>query len=181
MIGLNPLNGDGQPSTDLVDEGNRIGDRVSRVDLEHPTARRLVYPRSSPGIYLAGPAAMPTSELRIRRATALIRDNLAERVTLGFVAAPLGISRFTLSRSFKAVMRESFREYLLRSRIDWARELLEGERSITEIALMVGFGDLPRFDKVFKAHTRMSPSAYRKKLLAFDVSVGAHTTHVTSP
>ena len=117
---------------------------------------------------------MASSESRILYATEFIRRNLAQRVTLGEVAALLGISRFTVSRSFKTVMRVTFRQYLLQRRIEWACDLLKGhDRSITDIALIVGFGDLPRFDKVFKGQTGLSPSAYRKKLLANAISPGA--------
>ena len=124
---------------------------------------------------------MATTESRILHATDLIRQNLGQRLTLDDVAAPLGISRFTLSHSFKAVMRVSFRQYLVHCRIEWARKLLEdADRSITDIALMVGFGDLPRFDKVFKGQMGLSPSDYRKKLLANAVTPGTKRGHVTS-
>jgi len=110
---------------------------------------------------------MASTESRILHATAFIRQNLAQRVTLDDLARRLGISRFTLSRTFKTVMQVSFRQYLLQRRIEWASHLLEGrDHSITDIALMVGFGDLARFDKVFKGQTGLSPSDYRKKLLA---------------
>ena len=125
---------------------------------------------------------MGTTESRILHATDLIRQNLGQRVTLDDVAAPLGISRFTLSHSFKVVMRVSFRQYLMHCRIEWARTLLEEtEHSITDIALMVGFGDLPRFDKVFKGQMGLSPSDYRKKLLANTVTPSTKRAHVTSP
>ena len=116
---------------------------------------------------------MASTESRILRAAEFIRANLAQRITLGTIAALLGISRFTLSRSFRSVMHVSFRQYLLQHRIQWACLLLQRrDRSITDIALMVGFGDLPRFDKVFKRQTGLSPSDYRKKLLAKAATLG---------
>jgi AraC-like DNA-binding protein len=33
--------------------------------------------------------------------------------------------------------------------------------SVTEVAHTVGFNDLARFDKLFKRHTGLTPSAYR--------------------
>lgn len=36
---------------------------------------------------------------------------------------------------------------------------------ITEVAFMSGFNDLARFDKVFKRHTGLTPSAYRARQL----------------
>jgi two-component system response regulator YesN len=62
-------------------------------------------------------------------------------------------------------MGASFRSYLLRVRIAKAEQLLrDSGRTITEIAQMVGFGDLPRFDKVFRRATGMPPSVYRDRL-----------------
>ena len=40
--------------------------------------------------------------------------------------------------------------------------------SITEVAQAVGFGDLPRFDKLFRRYTGMTPSAYRLRRVAAD-------------
>jgi hypothetical protein len=42
VIGLDPLNRDRQSPANLVDEGNGVGDRVPRVDLQHPVSGRLV-------------------------------------------------------------------------------------------------------------------------------------------
>jgi hypothetical protein len=43
MIGLDPLNRDRQASANLIDEGNRVGDRVPRVDLQHTVAGRRTW------------------------------------------------------------------------------------------------------------------------------------------
>jgi two-component system response regulator YesN len=59
----------------------------------------------------------------------------------------------------------TFRSYVLRARLERAKVLLSDEHvSITEVALMTGFGDLARFDKLFKRHTGLTPSAYRAGL-----------------
>jgi AraC-like DNA-binding protein len=39
---------------------------------------------------------------------------------------------------------------------------------MTEVAQMVGFGDLPRLDKLFKRYTGVTPSAYRHRDLVSD-------------
>jgi AraC-like DNA-binding protein len=58
----------------------------------------------------------------------------------------------------------SFRAYLLRVRLERAKHLLAHRRaSITEVAQAVGFGDLPRFDKLFKRDTGVTPSTYRSR------------------
>jgi len=61
-------------------------------------------------------------------------------------------------------------------RLRKARELLSTrEYSITQIAQMVGFSDLPRFDKVFKRNIGAAPSVYRKTLAAVILGRGLAT------
>jgi AraC-like DNA-binding protein len=70
------------------------------------------------------------------------------------------------------VVGVTFRDYLLKVRLERAKVLLAaGHLSITEVAQDVGFGDLPRFDKMFKRYTGFTPSAYRSSTLR-----GAATT-----
>ena len=91
-----------------------------------------------------------------------IHQRYWESISFSEAARHAGVSKFAFSRRFKALMRVSFRAYLQDVRVRKARELLlVPGYSITEIAQMLGFGDLPRFDKVFKRFEGISPSAYR--------------------
>jgi YesN/AraC family two-component response regulator len=103
-------------------------------------------------------------DMSVQRAVTVIRHHYSDTVSLGHVAREVGISGCRLSRRFTQVMGLSFREYLLLVRLERAKELLaSGHASITEIALAVGFGDLPRFDKLFKRYTHLTPSSYRSR------------------
>ena len=89
---------------------------------------------------------------------ALVHEHYGEPLVLATIADDLAISIFSLSRAFKRAMHVSFRTYLLHVRITTAQTLLrETDRPITEIAQLVGFGDLPRFDKMFKQLVGTSP------------------------
>jgi len=100
----------------------------------------------------------------ILKGVKLVQERYWDRVSLSELARELGISKYMLSRRFRQVMGVSFRDYLTRLRLERAKELLQATRySITEIAQMVGFGDLPRLDKLFKNHTGLAPSAYRSQ------------------
>jgi len=91
-----------------------------------------------------------------------IDEHYAEPLPLRRVAATAAMSRFAFSRAFTAVMGVQFRTYLLQLRIAKACPLLvDSSRSISDVAQVVGFTDLPRFDKVFKKQTGLSPSQYR--------------------
>ncbi len=53
--------------------------------------------------------------------------------------------------------------YLNRYRIQQARQLLKNtHKSITEIALDVGFSSSSYFSRIFRRETGMSPEAYRR-------------------
>ena len=91
----------------------------------------------------------------------LIQERYWDRVPLSELARELGVGKYTLSRRFRQVMGVPFRDYLVRLRLEKAKALLgTGGVSITEVAQMVGFGDLPRLDKLFKRYTGVTPSAY---------------------
>jgi len=106
---------------------------------------------------LPAPPSLP-----IQRAMGLIQQRYWDQVSLSALARHVGMSRSHLSHRFRAVLGVTFRDYLLRVRLERAKVLLAaGHVSITEVAQNVGFGDLARFDKVFKRYTGLTPSAYR--------------------
>jgi AraC-like DNA-binding protein len=60
----------------------------------------------------------------------------------------------------------TFRDYPLRVRLERAKLLLAvGHVSVTELAQIVGLGDLSRCDKVFKRYTDVTPSSFRSLAL----------------
>jgi len=106
----------------------------------------------------------PTGELElsIQKAMGLIQLRYWDNLSLAGLARELGMSKFHLSRRFREEVGVTFRTYLLRTRLDRAKVLLtRTQDSITEVAHAVGIGDLPRFDKLFKRYTGVTPSAYR--------------------
>ena len=101
-------------------------------------------------------------DLRIQKTVALIHHHYWGHLTLPVLAHEVGMSKRRLSRRFREVMGMTLRGYLVRVRLEKAQALLTAKQdSITEIAMAVGFGDLPRFDKMFKRYTGFTPSAYR--------------------
>jgi transcriptional regulator GlxA family with amidase domain len=100
----------------------------------------------------------------IRQAARRIQEDLEDPVSFGQLARELQLSKPALSRRFTRTIGVSYRRLVNDARITRARELLRSSRyTMTEIAQIVGFGDLPRFDKVFKAVVGASPSTYRQQ------------------
>ena len=142
---------------------------VSAVDLV-AAMQRILSPgvdrneSVSPG---QGPGDFPTPFcLPIQRAIGLIQQRYWDRLSLSALARQVGMSKYRLSHRFREVLGVTFRDYLLKVRLERAKRLLAAGRvSITAVAQDVGFGDLPRFDKVFKRYTGFTPSAYRASSL----------------
>jgi AraC family transcriptional regulator len=66
-------------------------------------------------------------------------------------------------RTFSRVLGVTPHQYLIRSRLRHAARLLaEDERSITEVAFDVGFGDLSNFVRTFHRAAGVSPRGFRK-------------------
>jgi len=99
----------------------------------------------------------------VQKAMGLIQQRYWDKISLTSLARLVGMSKYHLSHRFRELSGTTFRNYLLEVRVERAKVLLVSnyEASISEVAQMVGFSDLPRFDKVFKRHTGLSPSAYR--------------------
>lgn len=113
------------------------------------------------------PGTMPLPrqpDMAVQKAAILIQRRYWERLTLSGLAREVGMSKYGLSHRFPKVMGMTLRGYLLRTRLERAKELLASTRDhVTEVAMAVGFGDLPRFDKLFKRYTGVTPSAYRDR------------------
>ncbi len=99
----------------------------------------------------------------VRYAENYIQEHLGESVQVDTIAEQLGITRGYLRNVFFAVHGMSPREYLTEARLRRAEALLkEGERSVTSVAAEVGYEDMLQFSRIFKKHTGVSPSQYRR-------------------
>jgi YesN/AraC family two-component response regulator len=98
----------------------------------------------------------------VRTAARILETQCDEPLSLNKLAEVVGLDRFELSRQFTRTMGRCIRTYLAECRIARAKELLLTDCPITDVAQMVGYGDLPRFDKMFRAVTGSSPSEFRR-------------------
>jgi AraC family transcriptional regulator len=92
-----------------------------------------------------------------------IDANSHEPIDLESVASKFGLSSFHFLRLFAKVLGVTPHQYLIRSRLRRAARLLaDGTRSITEVALDVGFGDLSNFVRTFHRAAAVSPRSFRQ-------------------
>lgn len=81
------------------------------------------------------------------------------------VARAARMSRSGLQRMFRAFQHESIHEFLLRMRLDQARQLLCDERlAIKEIAARLNFSSEFYFSRFFRKRTGLSPRQFRESI-----------------
>lgn len=101
----------------------------------------------------------------ISTAKQFIQDNFAEDLSLGKVARAVNTSTFYFCKMFKKCTGINFTDYVSRTRIEKAKNLLLNPHlRISEIAFEVGFQSLTHFNRVFKKIQGQSPSEYRHRL-----------------
>ena len=100
---------------------------------------------------------------RLRAVLVLIRQHADEDLRLDDAARAACMSSAHFSRFFSRSMGVSFKEYLLRARIDHACALLrDTDLPVTDIAYRVGFASLSAFNRMFAKLRNQSPREYRK-------------------
>lgn len=92
-----------------------------------------------------------------------IEEYSHQSVDLAGIAAEFDLSPFHFLRLFSAVTGVTPHQYLVRSRLRRAAQLLiDEERSITDIAIDVGFQDLSNFVRTFHRAAGVSPRNFRQ-------------------
>ena len=106
----------------------------------------------------------PKSYGRLSRAVEHLRTNYAEQITTRHLASMVGISNSQFDRLFRKLFGSTVRRYLLLTRVHAAcRFLSHTDKSITDIALTVGFYDHAHFTRTFSKFMGIAPLAYRKQ------------------
>jgi AraC-like DNA-binding protein len=109
------------------------------------------------------PIVLPTSRNEtMQRILAYMHQEAGETLTLHGVARYAGLSVRSLSRLFRQELGLSFLQYLRQYRIIKSMEaLLEGKRSIGEIAFDSGYKSIAAFSNAFYDMVKVRPTAFR--------------------
>jgi AraC-like DNA-binding protein len=123
----------------------------------------LAATRSRP---LAGPSyerlSGESSQTRIGRLYAFLMEHFREPLTLGRIAAAVGMSPSACSRFFMRATGGRVWDFLTQLRVDHCASLLRGaDRGIAEIAFESGFSTLSSFNRHFRERHGRSPREYR--------------------
>lgn len=126
----------------------------------------------SPEIRRAYSATMYTEEGEhphhdedIARVQDYLTTHCNETLSLTEVADKFGLSSRTFNRRFKQITGSTPLQYLQRSRLENAQELLRNSNlSVAEIAGHVGYQDVSYFASLFRKHFAMPPMRYRRSV-----------------
>lgn len=108
------------------------------------------------------PLGVPATNDRVRRATLLMEQNLANPLTIEEIAGRVNISRRQLDRVFARELGQPPQVFYRSLRLEFARHLLsQGKYSVTDVAMECGFSDAAHFSRLFKEVFGHPPSQER--------------------
>lgn len=109
-------------------------------------------------------ASTAPKKLSVVEVKEYLEQHYAEKITLDELSTRFFINKYYLTRVFKEQFGQSITAYLTSLRITHAKQLLRfSEKSVEEIGLECGLGQLHYFSRVFKEVEGVPPSVYRSQ------------------
>ena len=105
----------------------------------------------------------------IHQAIAYINSNIFREIGISEVCEAVHISKYHFCRQFRQSTGLTVMEYILKTRIILAKNLLLSEKvSVSEVSRKCGFSSASYFCRVFKEDTGITPLAFRKEHLGIN-------------
>ena len=93
-----------------------------------------------------------------------IDTHFKEELSLSFLADTQHVSKYYLSREFKHYVGITLQDYLINTRITYAKEQLKyTNASVNDIAFSCGIPNVSHFIRLFKTRENLTPLAWRKQ------------------
>ncbi|WP_299400717.1 AraC family transcriptional regulator [uncultured Roseobacter sp.] len=103
------------------------------------------------------------SDFRVRRSLRLIQEKMGQDMDMERMARSVGLSRPHFFKLFKQYMGVTPNVYMNTLRSERAiEELLQTEKSVTDIAFDLGFSSQASFTRFFSSNVGIAPSEYRR-------------------
>jgi AraC family transcriptional regulator len=115
---------------------------------------------------------------KVRLAMEYIRDRITQDLALKDIAAAVGLSPFHFARLFKRSTGLSPHQYVVRQRVELARQLIvRGDRPLESIAQQTGFYDQSHLTLHFKRVCGLTPRAYANQALPHGATPAIGVVH----
>ncbi|WP_245473607.1 helix-turn-helix domain-containing protein [Bradyrhizobium zhanjiangense] len=119
---------------------------------------------TSAGQSMAPRASGALDRRRLQRVLDYIETNLEGDLSLDLMASIACLSRYHFARAFKQAVGQSPHRYVSARRLDRAKALLmQGDRSLVDVALALSFSDQASFTRAFRQATGRAPGQYRRE------------------
>lgn len=99
----------------------------------------------------------------IRESKHILDNGMGRHLTITSIAEEIGMNEFKLKAGFKQVFGISMFDYMIKVRMQAARNLLlETDKPIKEIAMLTGYSTKQSFLNAFKKYFHDTPGSFRK-------------------
>jgi AraC-like DNA-binding protein len=97
---------------------------------------------------------------RIVQAKLYIDKFYSEKIDLDNISDEAHFSKFHFIRLFKSIYAKTPHQYLTRVRIEKAQQLLQQDKSVSEVCFLVGFDSVSTFSGLFTKYVGKTPSEF---------------------
>ncbi|GAD90388.1 hypothetical protein VHA01S_042_00140 [Vibrio halioticoli NBRC 102217] len=106
----------------------------------------------------------PVLDTRMKKIEEYISVNINRDIREEEVAELSNLSINYFSRFFRKHRKVSFQDYITLKRVNIAQQILidSPAEKVSSVAYQAGYSDVSYFNRVFKKHTAMTPTQYRK-------------------
>lgn len=95
---------------------------------------------------------------------AYIINNLGEKITIASLGKKFGIADTNLKMNFKIMFHSTIHNFVIGSKMELAKLLLEEGEDVNQVAGKVGYPETTNFIRAFKKKFRVTPAAYKASL-----------------
>lgn len=100
----------------------------------------------------------------IERATCYFNEHYNQQIVIEEYAKSRAMTANWFAQNFKKITRLTPMQYILSLRITNAKNLIDNtDYNMTKVAELVGYDDSMYFSRLFKKHTGMTPTEYKKR------------------
>lgn len=101
----------------------------------------------------------------IRKIKEYIHVHIFENISISKIAQQVYLNPSYLSRMFKKETKESISEYILKKKMDKAKELLmDPKYKVYQVGEMIGYKDVRHFYSIFRRFNKLTPQEYRNNI-----------------
>ena len=116
------------------------------------------------------------SPARLRRVKEFVHAKLEDELSLRELAQSVGLSTAHFSEMFRKSMGETPHRFVLRLRVERAKEMLRvAESRVLDVAIACGFKTQQHFARVFRQLCGTSPTEYRREFQGYVLPSASET------